>query len=124
MHIETVSSRNDETQRVQLTAEVDVGVIPYGFATRRQWRPTLMYVTWSRFRVNAGPWTEWVPEHVSWSGMTVRIDGTDGVPRSERVYLHELVARQDGQALAVVLDWLGGTVPGDSLPAPLPAQVG
>jgi hypothetical protein len=120
VNIEQTSSRNDETQRVQITGDVDVGVVGYGYGRKRSWRPTRIAVTWERHRVDGGEWTGWCDEHLSWSGTTVRVDGSDGVARSERIWpWSELPA----DVSATVKAFVRGVTPGVDLPDPFRREV-
>jgi hypothetical protein len=127
VQISRTSSRNDETQKVQVRGTVEVGTIPFGHLGRREWRPTEILATFERHRVNGGDWTDWEVEHLSWSGHTVRQDGTAGIPRSDRLYLSELTqiggkAGTVDLALAHVREWLSGVMPAGDMPAPVSAH--
>lgn len=118
MRIETAASRNDETQRVQRRGHVDVGVLKFGYKGLRQWRPTAIVATFERHRTNGGEWSGWQREHLSWSGHTVRQDGSAGVPRSDRIYFF---ADSDipEDVLACLRGWLTEVTPLGQMPDPI-----
>lgn len=116
MKIEQTSSRNDETQRVQIAGTVDVGTLGYGYQGKRSWRPTQVAVTFERHRVNGGEWTGWRDEHRSWSGFNVRADGSDGVPRSERLWLFD--AELPADVLRTAAAFIRDMTPGADMPEP------
>jgi hypothetical protein len=120
MGISTTRSRNDETQKVQVWGSVDVGVIHQtsgGYARKMKWRPTEIVACFSRFRVDGGDWSSWEVESLHWSGMTVRADQAAGVPRSERLYLTDLLAATSA-ALHEVRRWVRSTTPDGELQKP------
>jgi hypothetical protein len=118
--IETTSSRNDETQRVRKSGAVDVGVIGYGYGSKRRWRPTMIQATWQRFRVNGDPWTDWTVEHVSWSGFNAKNDGTNGAPRSDRLWVSSMRDDEsDAAVIEVVRAWIRAETPTGGLPDPI-----
>lgn len=122
MSIEQTSSRNDETQRVQITGDVDVGVIGYGFGGKRKWRPTRIAVTFERHRVNGGEWTDWHEEHLSWSGHNVKADGSEGVPRSDRIWGFG-IDPAPAEAYATVRTFVREMTPGADMPEPFRRDV-
>jgi hypothetical protein len=115
VQISRTSSRNDETQKVQVRGTVEVGTIPFGHLGRREWRPTEILATFERHRVNGGDWTDWEVEHLSWSGHTVRQDGTELTQIGGKAGTVDL-------ALAHVREWLSGVMPAGDMPAPVSAH--
>lgn len=75
MNITYLSSRNTETQDVKVTMGVS-GAEPRPIykGGKRMWRPERIAITWTRSRVNDGPWSPWGVEGAI-TGPFVRKDG-------------------------------------------------
>lgn len=93
MNITHESSRNTETQDVKVTLRVSGAEPRLAYpGGKRMWRPERIQLTWTRYRVNDGPWTPWRVEGEI-DGRYVRKDGAalgDEYTEYANVHVHHL----------------------------------
>lgn len=90
MNITHESSRNTETQDVKVILRVSGAEPRLAYpGGKRMWRPERVQLTWTRDRVNDGPWSPW---HVEGEidGRYVRKDGAAFGGESNNAHVHHL----------------------------------